>query len=75
LKPGTYALDANRGIGTSAYFPGQGVSNPEPGTNTVLTVKSIDSERMTGHFESSFPSGAVSVDVTVQWCAGNPMCG
>jgi len=75
LKPGTYALDANGGTGMSVYSPVQGVSNWEPGSHTVLTIKSIDADRMTGHCESSFPSGTVSVNFTAQWCAGNPMCG
>jgi hypothetical protein len=75
LKPGTYALDASGGIGMSEYSPVQGGSNWELGTNTVLTIESIDSEWMTGHCEASFPSGTVSVDFTAKWCGGNPMCG
>ena len=75
LKPGTYALDANGGTGMSVHSPAQGVNHWEAGTNTVLTIRSIDSGRMTGHCESSFPSGTVSVDFVAQWCAGNPMCG
>jgi hypothetical protein len=75
LKPGTYPLDAKGGIGMSVYSPVQGGSNWEIGTNTVLTIESIDSDRMTGHCESSFPSGTVSVDFTAQWCGGNPGCG
>lgn len=75
LKPGTYPLDANGGAGLFVYSPAQGVNNGEAGTNTVLTIKSIDSGWMTGHCESSFPSGTVSVDFTAQWCAGYPGCG
>jgi hypothetical protein len=75
LKPGTYALDANGAAGLFVYSPAQGVTNGEDGTNTVLTIKSIDSGWMIGHLESSFPSGRGSVDFTAQWCAGNPMCG
>lgn len=75
LKPGTYPLDANGGAGLFVYSPAQGVNNGEAGTNTVLTIESIDSGWMTGHCESSFPSGTVSVDFAAQWCAGNPMCG
>ena len=74
LKPGTYALDANGGAGLFVYSPAQAVNHGEAGTNTVLTIESIDSARMTGHFASAFPSGTVSVDFTAQWCAGDPMC-
>jgi hypothetical protein len=75
LKPGTYPLDANGGTGMSVYSPAQRATDWEIGSNTVLTIKSIDSDRMTAHVESSFPSGTVSMDFTAQWCAGNPMCG
>jgi hypothetical protein len=75
LKPGTYPLDARGGIAMSVYSPVQGGSNWEVGTNTVLTIESIDSDRMIGHCESSFPSGTVSMDFTARWCGGNPMCG
>ena len=74
LKPGTYPLDANGGAALSVYSPAQGVSNWEDGTNTVLTIESIDSSRMIGRCESSFPSGTVSVNFTAQLCADNPMC-
>ena len=74
LKPGTYDLDANGAAGLFVYSPAQGVNNGEAGTNTVLTIKSIDSGQMTGHCESSFPSGTVSVDFTAQRCGDNPMC-
>ncbi len=73
LKPGTYALDLDHG-GAGLCSPAQGASSCEAGTNTVLTVKSIDSGRMTGHCQSAFPSGTVSVDFTAEWCAGDPMC-
>jgi hypothetical protein len=74
LKLGTYALDANGGAGLFVYSPAQGANNGEAGTSTVLTIETIDSSWMTGHLESSFPSGTVSVDFTALWCAGNPMC-
>ena len=74
LQPGTYALDANGGAGMSVYSPAPGVTYWESGTDTVLTIKSIDSGQMTGHCESSFPSGTVSVDFTAQRCGDNPMC-
>ena len=75
LKPGIYVLDANGGIGMSVVAPVHGSPYWEPGTNTVLSIESIDAERMTGHCEASFPSGTVSVDFTAQWCGGHPRCG
>jgi hypothetical protein len=75
LRPGTYALDANGGAGLFVYSSAQAVNNGEAGTNTVLTVESIDSGWMTGHCESSFPSGTVSVNFTAQRCGGYPGCG
>lgn len=75
LKPGRYAVDVNGGNGMSLYSPKPGSTDWEGGTNTILTIKTIDSEGMLGHVEASFPSGTVSMDFTAKWCAGNPMCG
>ena len=79
LKPGTYVLDKNGGKGMSLFAPSATSSNYAVGTNTVLTINSIDAGWMTGHFMSSFSDGTMwgtmSVDFIAPWCAGHPMCG
>ncbi len=73
LALGAHALDASSGM--ALYFPSPMSSTTETGANTVLTIDSIDSTRMTGRYESTFPSGAMSADFEAPWCDGSPGCG
>jgi hypothetical protein len=54
-------------------FPNQ-TTWEEGGVPTVLTIKSINSTQMTGHFQSSFSAGIASVDFTARWCPRLLLC-
>jgi len=73
LEVGTHALDASSGM--ALYFSSPMSSTTEIGADTVLTIDFIDSTRMTGRYEATFTSGAMSADFEAPWCDNSPGCG
>jgi hypothetical protein len=76
LKPGTYDIGGtDTFVGTATYGSDQGANDWQLAKAGVLTIESIDSTRMTGHCEATFPGGTLSVDFSAQWCGGHEECG
>jgi hypothetical protein len=73
LEAGIHPLDG--GAGQALFYPDAQSTTPETGTGTVLTIDSIDATSMTGRYESTFASGAMSADFEAPWCDGSAQCG